>query len=872
MRLNSGPKLGKRILDDLYIHKNYLEQVLLDDSSRELVHSALAAMSEADLKLCNVVKINVTRKRLSFLQYLSFDEDPFPTLNGSWIFDYAKKIFTLRSYSTSLNPPILHRKELLVGEDHPERLKWIEITKYANDLGLFSSDRSIGFKLNWQKLIAEKGFCVEGHQFLPIGNQEKAFGIDEFAEGNPIQRHLTALSRSSISAPIQLLISHGLVNSFTDIFDYGCGRGDDLRALTDMGLTCQGWDPHYARETSKIKADIVNLGFVLNVIEDPAERLEALKNSFILAKVVLVVSVMLHSKDRPGKPYRDGFLTSRNTFQKYFSQSEFKEYLESVLEKDPILVGPGIALVFADCEAEQRYLLGRYRSSNFTQRLMRARLGPRVLNIKKKDKVKIPKIGKADKEFLELKTILEQLWFQTLDLGRFPEAFEIINLNELLSKISLTRARRLLKIYFDQELLSKAEKTRSDEIKLFFAARQFGKKSTYKDLEPRLKNDVKYFFGDYKMANEAALSLLLDSANPDKIRLACEEAASEGLGWLETNSHSLQLHRSLIERLPSVLRAYVNCGLILWSNISDFQLIKIHIASGKLTLLQYSDFDTSAIPVLTKRIKVNIPMLDYDVFEYEEPQFPPLPLFFKSRYMHEDLAGFAEQSEFDEKLESTGIIEDFDQAPTYIQLQEKLISKRLEISGLILRKSTSIPSLNQKCGQYLTFKELIHCGETQSKLGISNLPLNPDTYNALYNLATKILDPVIEYYGSIKISYGFCSPELAQNINSRIAPKLDQHSSHERNKKGFFICDRLGAAVDFLVEDENMLDVAQWIVDNLSFDRIYIYGSSKPIHISYSESPSNQISLMIASNSGRLIPRNTNSKEFNTLISNLSNF
>ena len=65
--------VGKRILDDLYVHKDYINQVLLDERYQELVQSALVAISEEDLKLCNVVKINLPRNRLSFLQYLNFE-------------------------------------------------------------------------------------------------------------------------------------------------------------------------------------------------------------------------------------------------------------------------------------------------------------------------------------------------------------------------------------------------------------------------------------------------------------------------------------------------------------------------------------------------------------------------------------------------------------------------------------------------------------------------------------------------------------------------------------------------------------------------------------------------------------------------------
>ena len=154
---------------------------------------------------------------------------------------------------------------------------------------------------------------------LDIGELEKSTGI---------QRHLTALSRASLSAPMQLMISNGLITQTVDVFDYGCGRGDDVKGLTEIGLKCQGWDPHFANENPIVTAEIVNLGFVVNVIEDPAERVDAIQRAFGLAKIAMVVSVMLHSKDRPGKPYLDGFLTSRNTFQKYFSQEEFKDYIE----------------------------------------------------------------------------------------------------------------------------------------------------------------------------------------------------------------------------------------------------------------------------------------------------------------------------------------------------------------------------------------------------------------------------------------------------------------------------------------------------------------------------------------------------------------
>lgn len=861
------PQLGKKVLDDLYVHIDYLGRLKEFEPYRQLIDAAIAAIPSTDFQYCNVAKINLHRNKLSFLQYLDFEVDPFPTLNGSWVFDIETNTIKFRSYASSLNPPILHRKELLVAEDHPHRTRWAEITNSAEQLGFFSSGQTIGFKLNWLKLLREKGFSIEGDQFLPLGNQIDSIENHFYDLNSPIQRHLTALSRSSLSAPIQLMISNGLITSSVDVFDYGCGKGDDVKGLMEIGCMCNGWDPYYASENRITSADIVNLGFVVNVIEDPAERVEAIQKSFALAKSALVVSVMLHGKDRPGKPYLDGFLTSRGTFQKYFTQEEFKDYLESVLGHEPFMLGPGIGVIFSNKQAEQKFLLGRYRSSHVARRLLGARLSPSAKRIPRHRKEKIPRLSKAQREFDELRPMLESLWAQTLDLGRFPEPTEITQLDVLLEKISLVRAKRLVRTHFNQSLLSVSEKTRSDEIKIFLATRQFSKRSPYKVLEERLKTDIKHFFGDYKTANQSALKLLLDAAVPDRIREGCEEAASNGLGYLEENGHSLQIHIALVERLPSVLRTFVNCGLLLWNNLHEFQLIKIHVASGKLTLLQYDDFDNQAIPSLIKRVKINLPKLDYDVFEYAEDGFPPPPLLFKSRFMNEEVQGYAEQVDFDERLDAIGLLDKFEKPPTLVQLQENLALQRLEISGLRLQNSTAIPDLDDPCGKFLTYRKLINCGETQTRLGIPNLPLNPETYNSLHSLCTHVMDPVIEYFGAIKLTYGFCSDELRRKINSRIAPKLDQHSSHECNRQGKLICERLGAAVDFLVEDEDMYQVALWIAENVPFDRMYLYGQCKPIHISHSNAPSRLVSLMIPTKSGRLMPRTCTPQELPALLS-----
>ena len=148
-------------------------------------------------------------------------------------------------------------------------------------------------------------------------------------------------------SPIQALARYGLLDGHYSVFDYGCGRGSDVQGLRDNGITASGWDPYYAPDQPIHSADLVNLGFVINVIEDFEQRVDALSRAWALAERLLVVSVMLSQDNAPrGEPFRDGVMTTRGTFQKYFTQAEIKAFLEQVLDEEPIPVAPGVLWVF----------------------------------------------------------------------------------------------------------------------------------------------------------------------------------------------------------------------------------------------------------------------------------------------------------------------------------------------------------------------------------------------------------------------------------------------------------------------------------------------------------------------------------------------
>ena len=102
---------------------------------------------------------------------------------------------------------------------------------------------------------------VKGHSLVPC--HEKHIEVS---------RHKTAIVRRDLSQPMQIMLRLGMVTPERTVFDYGCGQGEDIAALISQGYEAFGWDPHHAGNGRREAADVVNLGFVLNVIEDAHER------------------------------------------------------------------------------------------------------------------------------------------------------------------------------------------------------------------------------------------------------------------------------------------------------------------------------------------------------------------------------------------------------------------------------------------------------------------------------------------------------------------------------------------------------------------------------------------------------------------------
>jgi hypothetical protein len=129
--------------------RRYLH-VLALASAEDALRSPIAAVAGVSClrwgEDYNVVRMDPEGPVLALLHYPGFFDDPFPALAASWLVDPEASAVSYRTYAESLNPPILHRKELLLPADHPRRAEYAALTEACEALGLFDEPTRIGYR------------------------------------------------------------------------------------------------------------------------------------------------------------------------------------------------------------------------------------------------------------------------------------------------------------------------------------------------------------------------------------------------------------------------------------------------------------------------------------------------------------------------------------------------------------------------------------------------------------------------------------------------------------------------------------------------------------------------------------------------------
>ena len=471
-----------------------------------------------------------------------------------------------------------------------------------------------------------------------------------------ISRHKTAISRAELSRPIKRALDDGILGPDMSVFDYGCGYGDDLRLLAKRGIKGTGWDPVHRPDQERHTASIVNLGYVVNVIEDPRERRRALRGAWDLTEDVLIVSGRLSMDARSlgeAEDYADGIVTSRGTFQKFFDQQELRNWIDQTLEAQSVPAAPGVFYVFRDEHDRTQFIASRYRR-----------------------RLAAPRLNRSTTLFNEHKDLLQPLMKFYRERGRLPAEDELSNSQELIDTFgSIRRAFRVVLTVTSSVEWEPIRRERGEDLLMYLALSQFDGRPTFRRLPLVLQRDVKAFHSNYKKACASADDILFSLGQPGVVASACVEAT---VGKLTPTA--LYVHESALNSLSSVLRLYEGCARGYLGRVDGANMIKLYRNEPKISYLSYPDFEQEPHPALTFSVTVHLQTFRVRNRDYSRARNRPI-LHRKELFVAPDHPHYRKWTRLTRIEEEKGLLDDTSRIGFQHVWNEELLSRGLYLKG-----------------------------------------------------------------------------------------------------------------------------------------------------------------------------------------------
>ena len=471
----------------------------------------------------------------------------------------------------------------------------------------------------------------------------------------PGNRWKTAIARTDYSRPIKLALADGLIHPQASVFDFGCGRGDDLRHLGLRGVRSSGWDPGHRNDTESAPAEIVNLGYVVNVIEDLEERAQCLVRAWSYAERALIVSARLASETpeyASVAPYADGYVTSIPTFQKFYEQSELKDWIDDHLPGPAVAAGPGVFYVFRDGADRIGFLASRYRR----------RAG-----------LPMPSVEISIEEH---KDLLQPLISFFEERGRGPADDELPDLDRVRERFgSVRRAFRLVERAHDPDEWAKLVTARGEDLLIFLALSRFDGRPRFGHLPLAVRRDVRAIFSTYRKACEEADVALLAAGDMGRILRA---AKSSKVGKLTPSA--IYVHESALDSLRPLLRLYEGCARGYIGRVDGANVIKLHVGEPRVSYLSYPEFESDPHPALAEALTVHLQTFRVRERDYRGSRNPPI-IHRKETFVGPDHPLHGKFARLTRLEEAKGLFEDPAHIGTRVGWERVLSEKGLTLRG-----------------------------------------------------------------------------------------------------------------------------------------------------------------------------------------------
>jgi DNA phosphorothioation-associated putative methyltransferase len=467
--------------------------------------------------------------------------------------------------------------------------------------------------------------------------------------------------RADLSKPISLAMADGIVTHSTTVFDYGCGRGGDVQRLSAMGYVARGWDPAHLPDADMREADVVNLGYVINVIEDPAERLHALRSAWALAREVLVVAARpdWEARSVTGRRHGDGIITGKGTFQRFFTQEELRAWIDAGLEVRSVAAAPGVFYVFRDGIRAQTFFASRVRQRPIA--------------------VRRPKASEA--LYDAHRDAMDALAAFVTNRGRLPDVWELGSYGEALREAfpSIKQAAAVLRrVLGEQDWdadLATARKAAEQDLLVYLALAAFTGRPKARGLPADVALDVRALFGSYRAACEAADSLLRRIADQSALNDACT-AAQVG----KLLPEALYVHVTALESLEPLLRVYEGCARALTGAVSEATIIKFSRVEAKVSYLAYPDFDQDPHPALKASLRADLPRLQVKYRDFSNSENPPV-LHRKETFVPQGYPGREKFARLTRQEERAGLLSDPVSIGTLHRWRQRLADSGYTLAG-----------------------------------------------------------------------------------------------------------------------------------------------------------------------------------------------
>jgi len=306
--------VGKKMGDDLYLHKNYANEYIDKDFYNKLKSNLPNGVE------FNIIKFNSKNETISFIYSPDFDTADEPIVSNAYKVTKDGNVTLTREKST---PQIYHHKWMFVKDDY----KGFNVGK--------SIERSrewlvVSDQINMSK-IGSKGYWDDF--VLPL--LENSIWLIKKQEYTSAKTSL-----NQIPKPVKTLLEKNELKDRTINLDIGGGKYDTMsNYLRKQGIKNYVFDPYNRSEehnkkvierTENGQSDSVTIFNVLNVILEKDNQIQVLKqaeNALKKGGKVFIYS-NYHKKDKKPGPVK-----GRDSYQQYYKLKDTLPLIKEVFPR-----------------------------------------------------------------------------------------------------------------------------------------------------------------------------------------------------------------------------------------------------------------------------------------------------------------------------------------------------------------------------------------------------------------------------------------------------------------------------------------------------------------------------------------------------------